>query len=182
MAIVFALMIILWVTKDFSGTPGWEVIFRDKYISDGTVAILFGILPMILPNANPLQKDWTYEPIVRWNNLAKNMPWGAMILLGAGLAVASAFQVRACLTENIERNCCFSCSKASQLSLSVARALRFLAGIPRAGVIILIIIISGLFTEVTSNLSTASIFFPVLDSVVSRRKIAVDMELSVWGF
>jgi sodium-dependent dicarboxylate transporter 2/3/5 len=57
--------------------------------------------------------------------------------------------------------------KVSKLSLSVAHALRFLAGIPHAAVILLIIIISGLFTEVTSNLSTASIFFPILDSVVS---------------
>lgn len=57
--------------------------------------------------------------------------------------------------------------QASQLSESVARALRFLAGIPKAAVILVIIIISGFFTEVTSNLSTASIFFPVLDSVVS---------------
>lgn len=143
---VFILMILLWVTKDFSGTPGWEIIFREKYISDGTVAILCGILPLILPNKNPFAKNWTYEPIIRWNHLAKHMPWGALILLGAGLAVASAFQ-------------------ASQLSESVARALRFLAGIPRAAVILLIIMISGLFTEVTSNLSTASIFFPVLDSV-----------------
>jgi di/tricarboxylate transporter len=110
-AIVFILMIVLWVTKDFSGTPGWDIIFQDKYISDGTVAILCGILPLILPNANPLQgesflknrkkriffdviqADWTYEPIVRWNNLAKHMPWGALILLGAGLTVASAFHV-----------------------------------------------------------------------------------------
>ncbi len=110
-AIVFSLMIILWVTKDFSGTPGWEIIFQDKYISDGTVAILCGVLPLILPNANPLQGEsflkhrkkrisldviqdnWTYEPIVRWTNLAKYMPWGALILLGAGLTVASAFQV-----------------------------------------------------------------------------------------
>jgi hypothetical protein len=50
-------MIILWVTKDFSGTPGWEIIFEDKYISDGTVAIFCGILPLILPNANPLQSE-----------------------------------------------------------------------------------------------------------------------------
>ncbi|CAF1083607.1 unnamed protein product [Rotaria sp. Silwood1] len=145
-AIVFICMIILWVTKDFSGTPGWEVIFEDDYISDGTVAIFCGILPLILPNANPLNKDWKYEPIIGWKNLAQHMPWGALILLGAGLAVASAFQ-------------------ASKLSESVARALRFLAGIPQAAVILVIIIISGLFTEVTSNLSTASIFFPVLDSV-----------------
>ncbi|CAF1241276.1 unnamed protein product [Adineta steineri] len=145
-AIVFCFMILLWVTKDFSGSPGWDVIFRHKFISDGTVAIFCGVLPLILPNANPLQADWKYEPIIRWNDLAKHMPWGALILLGAGLVVASAFQ-------------------ASQLSESVAHALKFLSGIPRAAVILLVIIISGFFTEVTSNLSTASIFFPVLDSV-----------------
>ncbi len=50
-------MIILWITKDFSGTPGWEIIFEDKYISDGTVAIFCGVLPLILPNANPLQSE-----------------------------------------------------------------------------------------------------------------------------
>jgi di/tricarboxylate transporter len=92
-AVVFLLMILLWITKDFSGTPGWESLFREKYISDGTVAILCGILPLILPNANPFEHDWTYKPIIEWNQLAKHMPWGALILLGAGLAVASAFQV-----------------------------------------------------------------------------------------
>ena len=61
MAIDFLLMIILWVTKDFSGTPGWEIIFEEKYISDGTVAILCGILPLILPNANPFQSKITRE-------------------------------------------------------------------------------------------------------------------------
>ena len=54
-AIVFVLMILLWLTKDFSGTPGWEIVFQDGYISDGTVAMLCGILPLIIPNANPLQ-------------------------------------------------------------------------------------------------------------------------------
>ena len=57
MAIVFGLMIILWVTKDFSGTSGWDSIFRLKYISDGTVAIFCGVLPLILPNANPLESE-----------------------------------------------------------------------------------------------------------------------------
>lgn len=163
--IVFICTIILWITKDLSGIGGWSAIFEKDFVSDGTVAMLCGILPLILPNANPFQSrtikrkkkyeqenlvfedDWTYQPIITWNNLAKNMPWGALLLLGAGLSVASAFQM-------------------SKLSLSVAHALKFLAKIPRAGVIILIIVISGLFTEVTSNLSTASIFFPVLDSVV----------------
>ncbi len=42
---------------------------------------------------NFIKDDWKYEPIIQWSSLAKNMPWGALILLGAGLTVASAFQV-----------------------------------------------------------------------------------------
>ena len=60
----------------------------------------------------------------------------------------------------------FSLNKNSGLSNTVAEALRFLTGVPRAAVILIVIVISGLFTEVTSNLSTASIFLPVLDSIV----------------
>lgn len=100
MGIVFLVMVLLWVTKDFSSVPGWEVIFQEDYISDGTVAILCGILPLILPNSNPFRSPWKYEPIIGWNNLAKHMPWGALILLGAGLTVASAFQVSFFKTSN----------------------------------------------------------------------------------
>jgi sodium-dependent dicarboxylate transporter 2/3/5 len=57
-------------------------------------------------------------------------------------------------------------NKSSGLSNSVAEALRFIIGVPSAAFICIIIVISALFTEVTSNLSTASIFLPVLDSVV----------------
>lgn len=55
----------------------------------------------------------------------------------------------------------------SGLSAWVAQRLKFLAGVPRAAVILIIIVISALFTEVTSNTSTANIFFPVLDAVVT---------------
>jgi hypothetical protein len=59
------------------------------------VAVFCGILPLILPNSNPFKRvdNWKYEPIVQWNNLVKNMAWSPIFLLGAGLAVASAFQV-----------------------------------------------------------------------------------------
>jgi di/tricarboxylate transporter len=37
--------------------------------------------------------NWTYKPIVSWKNLVKNVAWGAIFLLGAGLSVAAAFTV-----------------------------------------------------------------------------------------
>lgn len=67
--------------------------------------------------------------------------------------------------------------QTSKLSESVARALQFLDGIPNIAVITLVIVISGLFTEVTSNLSTASIFMPVLDSVVGYIYLVLSLKL-----
>ncbi|CAF2002846.1 unnamed protein product [Rotaria magnacalcarata] len=144
--IVFIIMILLWVTRDFGETRGWSIIFLDEYMDDSTVAVLCGLLPLILPNSNPFQKNWKYESIVQWKVLVKSVSWDAIFLLGAGLSVASAF-------------------KTSKLSDSVAQVLKFLDGIPNAAIIVLVIVISGLFTEVTSNISTASIFLPILDSV-----------------
>jgi Na+/H+ antiporter NhaD/arsenite permease-like protein len=75
--------------------------------------------------------------------------------------------------------------KTSKLSDSVAQALGFVSGVPRAAAIIIIVFISGFFTEVTSNLSTATIFFPVLDSVVGEiltyfYKINLEFEIHIY--
>lgn len=43
----------------------------------------------ILPGRN----DWRYTPIVKWNDLVHNISWDAILILGAGLALATAFQV-----------------------------------------------------------------------------------------
>ncbi|CAF3934021.1 unnamed protein product [Adineta steineri] len=152
--IIFIILIVLWVTREFSDTTGWSMIFKRDHISDGTVAIFCGILPLILPDSNPFNRrhDWKYEPIVKWTSLVQNISWGAIILLGAGLSLASAFQT-------------------SMLSESVAKALGFISNMPQAAAIIIIVVISGFFTEVTSNLSTATIFFPVLDSVATSSGI-----------
>ncbi|CAF1074317.1 unnamed protein product [Rotaria sordida] len=152
---IFVLLIVLWITREFSSRTGWSMIFQRKHISDGTVAIFCGILPLILPASNPFNRrhDWKYEPIVKWNDLAHHVSWGALILLGAGLALASAFQ-------------------KSKLSDSVAQALGFVSHIPRAAAIMIIVVISGFFTEVTSNTSTATIFFPVLNSVKQTSMLA----------
>ncbi|CAF5060335.1 unnamed protein product [Rotaria magnacalcarata] len=30
-------------------------------------------------------RDWKYEPIVKWTQLEQNVSWGSILLLGAGL-------------------------------------------------------------------------------------------------
>lgn len=73
--VLFLLAIILWSTRDLgNGTGGWSILFRAKYVTNGTVALLIGILSMILPNDRPFTKNWQYKPIVEWNDLSKNFP------------------------------------------------------------------------------------------------------------
>ncbi|CAF3850018.1 unnamed protein product [Rotaria sordida] len=116
------------------------------YITDGTIAIFIGSLPLILPDQNPFQKNWKYNPILQWDQLSKSFPWGVFMLQGAGLAIADGF-------------------KASNLSTTIACFLHIIVGASKELIIFVVIVISAIFTEFTSNIACASILFPVLDSV-----------------
>ncbi|CAF2141686.1 unnamed protein product [Rotaria magnacalcarata] len=69
--------------------------FVERHITDGTVAIFCGILPLILPDSNPFNRnhDWKYESIVKWTQLEQTVSWGSILLLGAGLTIATTFEV-----------------------------------------------------------------------------------------
>ncbi|CAF1407806.1 unnamed protein product [Adineta ricciae] len=149
--ILFVSMVALWVTRDFSSYSGWKVIFRKDYVTDGTIAVLIGTLPLILPDKNPFH-NWQYHPILRWEQICKTFPWGVFMLQGAGLAIADGF-------------------KASDLSSMLASFLQFVVGASDITVIFVTILISAIFTEFTSNLTCASILFPILDSVANTANI-----------
>ncbi|CAF4211952.1 unnamed protein product [Rotaria socialis] len=150
--ILFFILLILWVTRDFSNINGWSVLFRKEYVTDGTAALLIGSLPLILPNKNPLKKNWDYNPILEWSHLSKVFPWGVFMLQGAGLAIADGF-------------------KKSDLSSTIATFLQFIVGTSRTVTILIVIIVSAILTEFTSNLACASILFPILDGMAKSTKI-----------
>ncbi|CAF3468169.1 unnamed protein product [Rotaria socialis] len=126
--------------------------FTDQYVTDGTAALLIGSLPLILPNKNPLKKNWDYNPILEWSHLSKVFPWGVFMLQGAGLAIADGF-------------------KKSDLSSTIATFLQFIVGTSRTVTILIVIIVSAILTEFTSNLACASILFPILDGMAKSTKI-----------
>ncbi|CAF3887585.1 unnamed protein product [Rotaria sordida] len=126
--------------------------FTDHYVTDGTTGIIIGCLPLILPNKNPFHEEWEYHPILTWDQLSKSFPWGVFMLQGAGLAIADGFKV-------------------SNLSSTIAAFLHFIVGAPQTSIILVVIIISAVFTEFTSNLACATILFPILDSVAKTANI-----------
>ncbi|CAF4098180.1 unnamed protein product, partial [Adineta steineri] len=145
-SVLFVIVVLLWITRDFSSVRGWDALFRPNYVTDGTTAILIGCIPLIFPNKNPFHNDWEYHPILTWDLLSKSFPWGVFMLQGAGLAIAQAFQV-------------------SDLSSTIAAFLHFIVGAPQTAIIFFVILISAIFTEFTSNLAVATILFPILDSI-----------------
>ncbi|CAF3873070.1 unnamed protein product [Adineta steineri] len=148
---LFIILILLWVIRDFSDDR-WLIIFKKEYATDGTIALFIGTLPLVLPDKNPFQENWQYNPILPWNHLSKTFPWGVFMLQGAGLAIADGF-------------------KTSDLSSTMATFLRFIIGAPQIIVILFVITISAIFTEFTSNLACASILFPILHSIATIANI-----------
>ncbi|CAF1052981.1 unnamed protein product [Rotaria sp. Silwood1] len=145
-SILFITAIVLWITRDLAGGQrGWNVLFRSGYVSNGTVALLIGILTMILPNDNPFSKNYKYKPIISWTDLSKNYPWGTLTLLGAGLSISQAFQI-------------------SKLSNLLGSALHFLHSSSRIVILVAIIVLSELCTQMINNLSVGMSHMVTRDS------------------
>ncbi|CAF0883328.1 unnamed protein product, partial [Didymodactylos carnosus] len=150
--ILFIIVVVLWVTKDFDTRPGWSVIFRKDYVSSGTIALLISLLPLVLPDSNPFKPNWTYKSIIVWSELTKHFPWSTLFLLGASLSIADAFTASR-LTD-----------VAANLIQTVLSASKVLATLE-------IIIISAVLTQVMGNLTIASIFYPIFDTIARANSV-----------
>ena len=85
-----------------------------------------------------------------WKNLAEKMPWGVLLLIGAGFAMADG-------------------SDASGFSTWVARILANLVGSLEEWAITLVVtIVVALFTEICSNTAASSLFIPILGALAKE--------------
>lgn len=75
------------------------------------------------------------------------MPWGVLLLLGSGFAIADA-------------------SVYSGLSDFIGEELELLGDIPDPVVLLIVIVLTSILTEVVSNVACANILLPVVASVV----------------
>ena len=129
-SIVFAITALLWITRPLlaSYLPG---------LTDAGIAMAGGLSLFLIPvdfRRGIFVQDW---------NTAKQLPWGALILIGGGLSLASMVT-------------------RSGLADWIGASLSFVASLP---VIVIILIVAGLIvylTELTSNTATTATFVPVL--------------------
>uniref|UniRef100_A0A8D2ZKK7 Solute carrier family 13 member 1 n=1 Tax=Scophthalmus maximus TaxID=52904 RepID=A0A8D2ZKK7_SCOMX len=138
-AVVFLMMVLLWLTRSPGFMSGWASLFP-HYITDATVALLLGLSFFIIPAHGPSRK---YEALISWKEFQALMPWKVALLVGGGFALAEG-------------------TKESGLSLWVAELLTPLGDLPDLATIVVACIIVTTVTEVASNAATITIFLPIL--------------------
>jgi len=131
---VFALTAAAWI---FRSEPfgGWSVLLGLPGANDASVALLAVVALCVIPDGRGSQLlDW---------ETAEKIPWGALVLFGGGIALATAFQT-------------------SGLSTAVAERLTGLSALPLP--LLLLGIVGGvvLLSEIASNTATAVLLMPIL--------------------
>lgn len=125
--------------------PGWSSLLGlGDFVHDSTVSIGAAMLLFILPaNKTTRLLDW---------KAASQVPWGVVIIVGGGYAIAAGFQ-------------------NTGLADWLGNHLAFISTLPFLLVLILIMAFVIIFTEFNSNTATANIVLPILASIAVAASI-----------
>ncbi|MCZ6656317.1 MAG: SLC13 family permease [Gammaproteobacteria bacterium] len=132
--IVFGATALLWVTRKepFGGWTEWAGV---PYSNDAIVAFLAAVAMFLIPDGrNGRLLDW---------ETANKIPWGMLILFGAGIAIAQAFT-------------------ASGLSATIGNALAGISTFHIMAIMGIICLAVTFMTEATSNTATTTLLMPIL--------------------
>jgi len=134
-AIIFTIMALTWMTRPLlTQLPGLAA------LDDSSIAIAGALSLFLVPSGD--KKD---HLLLRWN-YAERLPWGVLILLGGGLALAGAVSrtgLAAWLGDNLQA--------ISMLSLAL--------------IVIIVAAMIIFLTELTSNTATTATFLPVVGAI-----------------
>ncbi|XP_043228629.1 solute carrier family 13 member 2-like [Amphibalanus amphitrite] len=147
---LLCLLVALWFFREPQFMPGWNVLFTETNIDDGTAGMLIVALMFMIP-ARPRfwclkeegHKAEPSEALLTWHDVQTRLSWGIVLLLGGGFAVAEA-------------------TTESGLCTWLGEQLTALDVLPNPVIILLIAIFITMLTEVCSNGAIASVMLPVM--------------------
>ncbi len=132
--LVFTVTALAWVTRS-EPWGGWAEWLNIPYTNDAIVAFLGVVILFLVPNGEGGRLlDW---------ETANKIPWGMLILFGAGMSIAAAFT-------------------SSGLSQTIGASLEQLAVLPLLLMILVLCLTVTFLTEVTSNTATTTLLMPIL--------------------
>jgi len=135
--VVFILTALAWITRSF------VLVKIMPNIDDTIIAIIAAVILFILPSRNAINSK--SNKIIDWDDAIK-LPWGILLLFGAGMALAEGFQ-------------------SSGLDVWIGSQLTYLKSIPLIIIILIIIASVNFLTEITSNMATTAMLLPILVSL-----------------
>jgi sodium-dependent dicarboxylate transporter 2/3/5 len=113
-----------------------ENIIPSGALNDSTIAISAAIILFIIPSNRPNR-----DRLINWD-VAQSIPWGALILIGGGLSLATVIN-------------------SSGLAAWIGSLSSNLSGISIIFIVLISIASIIILTELTSNTATASTFIPI---------------------
>ena len=144
---VFLTVALLWMTRqgaDFGvfAIPGWQLLLPPTVsasISDSSVALLGVMLLFALPG------EGERKSLLEWRDCAA-IPWGVLLLLGGGFALARSFD-------------------ATGLSAAIGESLSGTVGaLPPVPTVVIVVLGVTFLTEITSNTATINLLLPLIFS------------------
>ena len=115
---------------------GWSGLLPDAWLTSDYMVAFFAIIALFLTS------DGEGKRLLNWET-ATTIPWGMLLLFGAGLTIASAFE-------------------ASGLSTVLAQNFTVIEGLAIFLIILIICLFVTFLTEATSNTATTTILMPIL--------------------
>lgn len=138
--ITFLITAAAWIFQPLlSNTFPW---LNDTVIAIASAVIMF-LIPVDLKKRQQLM-DW---------ETASTMPWGVLLLFGAGLSLAAVIT-------------------SSGLAVWIAEAMTVLGMLPTLGMVLLIVTVIIFLTEVTSNTATAAAFLPLMGALALAQDVS----------
>ncbi|ARI78502.1 SLC13 family permease [Halobacillus mangrovi] len=131
---VFTITALAWISRSF------VLVQINENINDTIIAMIAAIALFLIPSISR-KGDF----ILDWDT-AKGLPWGILLLFGAGLAIATGFQ-------------------ESGLAEWIGTQLTILEGVTFILILAIVVAIVIFLTEITSNTATATMMFPIMASL-----------------
>ncbi|XP_054707647.1 Na(+)/citrate cotransporter-like isoform X3 [Uloborus diversus] len=142
--VLFVILVILWVFRDPKFITGWaDAMQPETKIGDSVPAIGIAFLMFFLPSRIG---DWNSPRILEWKTAQVKVPWGVLILVGGGFALADTAQ-------------------KSGLSKLLGENLMFLAVLPPGAMVVVVCLVTAMITEIITNVTSVTVLLPIFSQV-----------------
>uniref|UniRef100_A0A914WIW3 Solute carrier family 13 member 5 n=1 Tax=Plectus sambesii TaxID=2011161 RepID=A0A914WIW3_9BILA len=150
----FLLLVALWLFREPKIIPGWNHLFDEGFVTDGTTVMFVAFLLFVFPAENPFAPSGSgrCKTLMNWDLMQKKFSWSTVMLLGGGFAMAAGV-------------------RESGLSDLIGHQMASLTILPTWAFLALSVTIITFITEFSSNVATASIFIPLIAGVAEQTHI-----------